>query len=205
MTNVIRSVRFLVRLSWRTDRRRLLIAVALMMLGAAASPLLAVCLRGLTDDALAAKPESATLYALAAAALLTAELMLAHFAHLYYFELAEMETEALDAELIALTNDSTGMEHLDDPDVADTVALAREDAAQIQPSLEAVLQLAAAVLQIVATTLLLLLLAFAPWLALLPVFALVPVLAGRRAQEYVTHARESTADQLRLGRHLLAV
>jgi ATP-binding cassette subfamily B protein len=129
--------------------------------------------------------------------------MLAHFAHLYYFELSELETEAVDAELIALANESAGMEQLENPEFADAVALAREDAAQIQPSLEAVLQLAGVVLQIAATTFLLV--ALAPWLMVLPMLALLPILAGRRAQRHVTRARESVADQLRLNRHLLAV
>jgi hypothetical protein len=68
-------------------------------------------------------------------------------------------------------------------------------------ALEGVLQLSGLLLQIAITAAILI--ALNPWLAFLPPIAVPPVLSARRAQASYERARERTAGQLRLTRHLL--
>jgi ATP-binding cassette subfamily B protein len=69
--------------------------------------------------------------------------------------------------------------------------------------MEAMLQLAGVAVQLTITAILLVLLN--PWLVLLPVAALVPVLTGSRAQRLLDAAKQDVAAPTRLGRHLLDV
>ena len=66
-----------------------------MFAGYIAAPLAALALRSLTDSLLGQQAGSALTYALLAAVLLVAHLMLSHFAHLDYFEVAELQQNRL--------------------------------------------------------------------------------------------------------------
>jgi hypothetical protein len=85
------AARYLFTLGLRVDRRRLLRAVVLMFAGYIAAPLAALALRSLTDSLLGRHAGPALTFALLAALLLVAQLMLSHFAHLDYFEVAELQ------------------------------------------------------------------------------------------------------------------
>ncbi|GJF30480.1 ABC transporter permease [Kitasatospora sp. NE20-6] len=201
MTTLLLAVRRLLRLAVLCDARRLTRAVALMTVGYLATPLIAVCLKSLTTAAVARSAGTATWLALTTALLLVLELMMTHFAHLSYFELGELEELALQNEVIGLAHGTAGLEDLDRPGWADTLALVREELPRTRASLEAVLQLGGVALQLGVTAVLLGMLS--PWLVLLPAAAVVPVAAGNRAQRLVEHAKETTAPGIRLGRHLL--
>ena len=200
MRDLARAATFLLAMSWRTDRRRLLTAAALMVAGYAATPLIAVALSVFTDEALA-RETAAVWAALVAAALLVFELMMAHFAHLAYFELGEMEEMTLNSELIELAGSGEDLRQLDNPQFADGLALVRADLVQTRMALAAVLQLAGVLVQIAITSAILA--AVNPLLTVLLLAALPPVLAGKSAHALTDRAHEATAEQTRVVRHLL--
>ena len=201
--SILRAGRFLIMLGFRIDRVRLARAVVLMLTGYAAAPLAALALAQFTEDGLRHHFGAMLWLAAAAASLLVAQLMLSHFAHLDYFELAEMQEIRLRTELVDLVNRPSGMEHLENPAFADNVNLVREALVISTRALEALLQLAGLVLQTVIT--MAILIALSPWLALLPLTAVPSVLLARKAWAITERAREITAELTRLSSHLITV
>jgi len=198
---VLRAARFLLSLGLRLDRWRLARAVALMLAGYLAAPFAAIGLGRFADAALAGQAGTTAALAAVVAMLLVAQVTLSHFAHLDYFELAEVQEARLREELVDLVNRAPHIDHLDTPEFADNVGLVRESLASNTRALESVLQLGGLLLQTVVTTAALVMLD--PWLALLPLAALPPVLLSRRAQAALEQARERSAEAVRLHRHLL--
>jgi len=198
---VFRAGRYLFVMGLRADSVRLLRALVLMLVGYLAAPLAALALRDLTDSVLAHRTGPALVSAVLAAVALVAELMLSHFAHLDYFEVAELQQVHMRGELMDLVNGPPGIGHLDQPDFADKVALVRDGLYATTRSLEAVLQLAGLLLQTAITVVLLV--TVNPWFAFLPLCAVVPVILERVAQAAAESARERTAERLRLSKHLL--
>ena len=198
---IARAARYLFSLGLQVDRGRLTRAVVLMFAGYIAAPLAALALRGLTDSLLGRQPGPALWYALLAAALLVAQLMLSHFAHLDYFEVAELQQNRLRGELMSLVNGPPGIDHLDRADFADNAGLVRDGLFGSTRALEAVLQLAGLTVQTAITAAILI--DLNPFFALLPLCAVVPVLLERAAQNAVESAREQTAERLRLNKHLI--
>jgi ATP-binding cassette subfamily B protein len=198
---ILRAARYLFSLGLSLDRGRLLRAVVLMFAGYIAAPLAALALRGLTDSVLGRQSGQALTWALLAALLLVAQLMLSHFAHLDYFEVAELQQNRLRGELMSLVNGPPGIEHLDRADFADNTGLVRDGLFGSTRALEAVLQLAGLFLQTAITAGILI--DLNPFFAFLPVLAVVPVLLERVAQNTAESAREATAEKLRLNKHLI--
>ena len=164
---IVRAARYLFSLGLRLDRGRLLRAVVLMFAGYIAAPLAALALSSLTDSLLGRQADSALTYALLAALLLVAQLMLSHFAHLDYFEVAELQQNRLRGELMSLVNGPPGIDHLDRADFADNTGLVRDGLFGSTRALEAVLQLAGLLLQTAITAAIL--------IDLNPFFALLPL------------------------------
>ncbi|HCT77878.1 MAG TPA: ABC transporter ATP-binding protein [Micromonosporaceae bacterium] len=197
----MKGVLFLLRLAAFTDLRRLVIAAVLMAIGFLSTPFIGLLLKGLTDSAVAGNVELATKFALVTALLLVFELVMANFAHLFYFELGEKMGAALDAELADRVNGTADLEHFDSPEYADTLTLVRQDILQTRVGLESVLHLAGLLLRALVTTIILAIVN--PWLALLPLAAVPPVLIARRAQLLINKAREANAAKARLTGHLV--
>ena len=198
---IFRAAYYLFALGMRLDVVRLLRAVILMFTGYVAAPLAALALRDLADSVLAHQADAALTFALLAATALVAQLMLSHFAHLDYFEVAELQQARLRGELMDLVNGPPGIDHLDQADFADNAALVRDGLFATTRSLEAVLQLAGLSIQTAITVGILV--TVNPLLAFLPLCAVVPVLLERAAQSAVEGARERTAGRLRLSEHLI--
>ncbi len=198
---VLRACRFLLRLGWRLDRRRLVRALVLMFGGYLAAPAVAVALGRFADAVLTGRAAVAGYLAVAVAVLLVAQLMLGHFAHLDYFELAELQEARLRTDLVDAVNRPPHVDHLDDPAFADDVSLVRDALFGNTQALESVLQLIGLLVQVAVTAVVLV--ALDPWLALLPLLAVPPVLAARSAQRVLERAKEGCAEGLRLNRHLI--
>jgi ATP-binding cassette, subfamily B, bacterial len=198
---ILRAARFLFVMGLRVDKTRLLRAVILMFAGYIAAPLAALALRDFANDAIGRQAGPALAAALLAATALVAQLMLSHFSHLDYFEVSEVQQMRMRGELMDLVNGSPRIDHLDRSDFADNVTLVRDGLFATTRSLEAVLQLAGLLLQMVITIVLLVLVN--PWFACLPLCAVVPVLLERKAQPAIEGARDRTAARLRLAKHLL--
>src|ERR1700677_1642614 len=200
MKDMVFCIRFLFGLSWRTSRRRMLIGGQLLLIGSVATPLIGIELREIVDAVVAGHTRTAVIWSVATAVTLIAELMLGHFAHLYYFELGEQNEEALGRELLRIVNGSIGLQQCDDPGFADAVDLMRQDIAKMRATVESVLLLACMVIQTLITSAILALIQ--PWLLLLPLVAVAPVLLGRRAELTLDVARLRSAPALRSIRHL---
>jgi ATP-binding cassette subfamily B protein len=198
---VLSAIRFLLALGVRVDCSRLVRAVLLMLAGCAAAPLGALALAHFTDDALSRRFDAMAWSALVTAALYLAYLMFGHFAHLDYFELAEMQETRLRAELTDIVNRPDGIEHLDSSTFADNLNMVRETLVTNARALEAVLQLAGQFLQMIITTAILITLS--PWLAFLPLMAAPSVWLAGIAQAIIERARERVAEQNRLNNHLI--
>ncbi|MFE3381962.1 ABC transporter ATP-binding protein [Streptomyces anulatus] len=201
MTNLAHTARWLITLSWRTDRGRFTKAAVLLSVGYLATPAIAIALREFTDHLLADHLVTALVFGAVIASALIAELMLGHFAHLYYFEVGEQAELQVTSELIARANGTQGVEHLDSSDFADTMAVVREDIQKMRGYVEALLQIGALTVQLALTTVILG--SLEPWLLLLPLGALPPVLMGRYAQRRIDRAKVTAAEHNRRARHLL--
>jgi ATP-binding cassette subfamily B protein len=189
---------------WRQDARRASIAVVLMLLQAAAMPLAAPALAAVTDRVLAGDADGASWAAVGVAVAVIASLTAGHFAHIFYFELSEAITLELERDLIELSNGSAGLEHHERPDYADKLQVLRTEVSQLGfRAIESVLNGLGLGLAITITAVLLARLD--PWLLLLPLAAMPPLLLGRRAESLVAASREAAAEPVRRSRHLFTL
>lgn len=191
MNDVLRCLGRLAATGWRTDRRRLVVGGALVLAGALCTPLVAVAVRRLVDELLAGRTVSAAWAAMGVALLLTGELMLGHFAHLSYFELAEAVEERFNRDLAHLVNGVGDVDRHDDPGFADRVHLLRQDVLQMRGATQAGFQLVASAAQMVATAVVVA--TVSPLLLLLVPLAALPVVLGERAEVGLQAAREDQA------------
>jgi ATP-binding cassette subfamily B protein len=187
MRNLTHTARWLLKLAWTTDRGRFLKAAVLLLVGYLATPAVALALSEFTDRLLADDLRVALILGGVIALALIAELMLGHFAHLYYFELGEEAEWRINSELIDHTNGTDGVEHLDSSEFADTMVLVRHEIQKMRVYIESLLQISALSAQLALTTAILGNLE--PWLLLLPLGALPPVVMGRIAQRRVGRAQ----------------
>ncbi len=200
MTEALRASATLLAMSWRQARGRTLVSVVLVLAASIAAPLLALALKWLTDSVIAHDATAAGLAGCVAAVLAIGLLTLGHFAHIAYFELSELNALTLDERLIALSNGSAGIEHHERPEYADRLVVLQQELSQIQNAIFTVLALASLGAAIVITAVLL---AMAnPFLLLLPLAAIPPLVTGRIAQLGLDRARDETAENRRLGLHL---
>ncbi|TDD23826.1 ABC transporter ATP-binding protein [Nonomuraea diastatica] len=190
----------LLGLSWRQSRSRTATATGLMLVSGAAMPLAAACLRRLIDSAQLGRVTEAVVAGLLIAVLLIAALTLAHFAHLAYFELAELNLLRYDEELINLVNGSPGLQAHEDPAHADRFTIVEQEVQQTRNALQALMSLAGLATGMTLTTVLLV--ALHPLLLLLPLVSIPPLLAGRRAEQRMDRARKAGAAPTRLALNL---
>jgi ATP-binding cassette subfamily B protein len=198
---IVRESATLLRLCWREDKRRLLIAVVLVVSGSVATPLIALALKVLTNEAIAGNVGAAMGAGVALAVLAMGVLTLSHFAHIAYFELSELNMLTIDDELMQLANGSAGIQHQENPEYADRLAVLSRETDTLDRALEALLHMAGLAVALVITGVLLAMLN--PILLLLPVLAVPPLITGRWAENRLDKARERSARDVRLSWHLL--
>ncbi|NUS65892.1 MAG: ATP-binding cassette domain-containing protein, partial [Saccharothrix sp.] len=186
--------------AWRLNPRKTALAVVLMTAGAVAAPLLAAALGWMTREVVGGTPGHAVLAGVTVAALAVAVLAFAHFAHLAYYELSELAELDFDERVIEVSNGSAGIEHHERAEHADTWTVLRQEGRQFRTGLEALLNGVGLVLAVVLTAVLLA--AQNPWLLVLPVAALPPLLAGRVAERVLDRARTATAEPTRTALNL---
>ncbi len=200
MRQVISGARTLLRLSWRQSRAKTVTAVVLMLANALSLPLAALALKRMTDAAVAGDAAGAAWAGVAVAVLALGSLTFAHFAHIAYFELSELNMLTMDEELIAVANGSAALEHHERPEYADKLSVLQQELQQMKWAMSSLLAALALVVAMLLTAVLLARLH--PVLLLLPLVAIPPLLAGRRAQAIVDQARDANAERTRLARHL---
>jgi ATP-binding cassette subfamily B protein len=201
MRESLRSAAWLLRMSWHQHRAKTVASLTLMISGAVAAPLMALSLRWLTNAAVAGDAATAGWAGLAVAASAMGVLTLSHFAHLAYFELSEIDTLTTELRLIALSSGSAGIEHQERAEFADRLTVLQQEVQQIQNGIYAALTLSGLVVAISLTGLLLAMVN--PVLLLLPLVAVPPLMAGRRAQLILDRSREEAAADTRLAMHFL--
>ncbi|CAM5785997.1 ABC transporter ATP-binding protein [Cellulomonas persica] len=200
MKDVAFCLRRLLGVAWRLDRRRFVVGAGLLLLGAIATPVVAIGAGRLVDHVVAADVSGASVWAVVVAVALTGDLMLGHFAHLYYFELAEQTEEHFNRELLHLVNGSDHLDRTDDPAFADRVDLLRQDVMQMRATVQTGLQLGATAVQVLLTAVVLA--TVSPWLLVLAAFAVAPVVLGRRAESALQEVREEQSATTRSIRSL---
>ena len=189
--------------AWRVDRRKTVMSLVLMVAGAAATPLLAAALGRMTDEIIAGHATGAALAGVAVAGLAIAALTFSHFAHISYFELSEMAELDFDEQLVMLSNGSPGIEHQEQPELADSLTVLQQESRRFQVGLEALLNSLGLGLAVTLTAILLAL--QSPFLLLLPLAAVPPLLTGRWAERVLDRAKTVTAEPTRVALNLFTL
>ena len=192
MKRTLNAICLVLVMSWAIDRKRLIIGAGLLLLGSVAQPGVAIFVRDLTNATIGGSPVL-VLTALAAglALCITGQLMLAHFGHLWYFELGELDEIELSKRVSRAIHNDQPLDEIESAEVADKIELLRQDISSARVTLEATINLVAVAIQLVITCVLLV--TVSPWLLLLLVVAAVPVLTTSASERPVQGARADAA------------
>jgi ATP-binding cassette subfamily B protein len=201
MKRTLYAIRVILVLSWTIDKKRLIIGAGLLLFGSLAQPGVAIFVRDLTNATIADRP-ALVLIALSAglAFCITGQLMLAHFGHLWYFELGELDEIELSKRVSKAIHNEQPLDEIESAEVADKIELLRQDVAGARVTLEATISLVAVASQLVITCVLLV--TVSPWLLLLLVVAAVPVITTSASEKPVQNARKESAAFTRRIRNL---
>lgn len=201
MKRTLYAIRVILVLSWAIDKKRLIIGAGLLLFGSLAQPGVAIFVRDLTNATIAGSP-ALLLIALSAglALCITGQLMLAHFGHLWYFELGELDEIELSKRVSRAIHNEQPLDEIESAEVADKIELLRQDVAGARVTLEATISLVAVATQLVITCVLLI--TVSPWLLLLLVVAVVPVITTSASEKPVQNARRESAAFTRRIRNL---
>jgi ATP-binding cassette, subfamily B, bacterial len=172
-----------------------------MLVGAVSGPLVAVALARTTDAALGGRAGIAVGAAAAVALLALLNLTMEHFAHIFFMELGDLHHVRLEREIGDLAQGTSGLEVQEHHGFADRMELLREESGSLADGVKTVLTAVVLLVQIVLTAVLLA--EQEPWLLVLPVFAIPPLLASHVAERRLERRKLSTAERTRLGWHLL--
>jgi ATP-binding cassette subfamily B protein len=186
--------------AWRMDRRKTLLALTLIVAGAAAAPLLAAAMAWMTAAVVAGRAASAALAGVAVAALAIMTLTFSHFAHIAYFDLSELAELDFSERLLELSNGSPGIEHHERPEHADTLTVLELETGQFRPGLQAVMLGLGLGLAVVFTAVLLARQSLL--FLLLPLAALPALVSGRAAERILDRAKTATAEPTRTALNL---
>ncbi|WP_315097064.1 ABC transporter ATP-binding protein [uncultured Cellulomonas sp.] len=194
----------LLRLAGSISPGKLTLSAVLMVLQSVALPLAAPALAALTDAAVAGDTRRASVAAVLVAATVVAALTAGHFAHIFYFELGDEAVMRLERDLIGLSHDSPGIEHHERPEYADRLQVLRTELDRSGwGSMQALLSAIGLGVALLITGVLLAQLN--PWLLLLPLAAVPPLVLGRRAESVLGAARTAAATDNRRARHLFTL
>jgi len=200
MTDALVSCLTMFRIAWNHSRGKLIFSTIATLASGASWPLLALALAKATEAALAHDVSGAVVHGAFIGAGAIGVLMLQHFAYLPYTEIAERAEITLEAELMALANGSARLDHHERPDYADEFELLRKEIRQIAPGFTGLFNTLGLLVSMSVTAVLLA--GVNPWLLLLPVAAIPPVLTGQRAQRLLQKSREKNASTTRQAWHL---
>lgn len=201
MRDLARGVRTVLAASWRISPRQLLASAVLLLLSGLSFPLIAVSLGAAVDAAVERRAGPAVIAVTVTAVAAMMALTMEHFAHIFFFELGDRHRQRTEQEIGELAHGTVELAHQERREVADRMELLRQQTAALGASVQTVLTAGVLLLQIAVTGVLLA--QVQPWLLLLPLFGLVPVLCGRIAESRLERAELRTAESARLSWHLL--
>jgi ATP-binding cassette subfamily B protein len=202
--DLIKGMRDTAAFAWAAGPRNFILGFGLMMIQPLAMPVAALGLRGIVDHSLAGEARAAVWWAVAVAFLAITALTAEHFAHIFYFKTAEDMASLIEREVGALSNGSVGLEHHERADYADRIAYIRREADRAAwGTVNALYGGVAIVVALVVTGFLLATLS--PWLLLLPLAAIPPLLLGRKAETVAKAGRAKGAPATRQANHLFSL
>ena len=201
MTRWVAFIRYLLGISLRIDRKRTYVLVVLVLATAVSVPLFALGTKAFVNAASTGNVTAAMVLGVLVGILWISSVAIGHIVRPVAFELGDLNLIAYDAELIELGAGSAGLEHLENPEYADRLELARTEGGDLFLAMLFLASAAGVVLQLLVT--MVLLATVRPVLLLLPLFAIPAMFAGRWAQAHVDAAKARTAERARASRHLL--
>jgi len=201
---LLRGMKDTAAFAWAAGKLNFILGFSLMMVAPLAMPLAAVGLRGIVDNSLAGEARAAVWWAVAVAALTVTALTAEHFAHIFYFKTAEDMSALIEREVGALSNGSVGLEHHERADYADRIAYIRREADRAAWGTVSTLYGGVAIVVALVVTGVLLA-TLSPWLLLLPLAAIPPLLLGRKAETTAKAGRAAGAPATRQANHLFGL
>jgi ATP-binding cassette subfamily B protein len=198
---MLQNLAVMLRSSWRADRRRSLGALATTALIPVTRPMRAIGLGVMADGVVDHELRTAVTGAVIVAGLTGANRLLDWASVTIRMRLRENTICFLDEEVIELSARAPGLEHHERPDHQDQMELLRTDRHYLVNPFMPVAWTVAAVVQLVATVVV-----FAhlhPLLALLPLAGVPALVLSLRAHGWWERAREESAQDARLGVHLM--
>ncbi len=199
-----KGIRDTAAFAWRAGRLNFILGFSLMMVEPLAMPVAAVGLRGIVDNAIAGEARTAVIWAVVVAVLATLALTAGHFAHIFYFKTAEDMSALIERDIAELSNGSVGLEHHERADYADRIAYIRREADRAAWGTVSTLYGGVAIVVALVVTGALLA-TLSPWLLLLPVAAIPPLLLGRKAETVAKAGRAAGAPATRQANHLFGL
>lgn len=200
MREALLSCLAMFRIAWSHSKGKLIFSTLATLASGASWPLLALALKGATDAAVGHDVSGAVLNGVFIGVGVIGVLMLQHFAYLPYTEIAEQAEITLEAELMVLANGSARLDHHERPDWADKFELLRKEVGEIAPGFTGLFNTLGLLVSMSVTAVLLA--GVSPWLLLLPLAAVPPVLTTQRSQRLLEKAREDSAPTTRGAWHL---
>nr|AKC92672.1 putative ABC transporter [Amycolatopsis sp. SANK 60206] len=201
MGNLPRSIGETFASAWSLSRGRLIVSALLMMAGAVSGPLLALFLGRSVDAAIGGRTSVAAWCAAVIALGTLLNLTMEHFAHIFFFELGDLHQQDVERKMADLAHGTPGLALHERRDAADRFELLRQQSWALGASVQTVLTVGVLLAQIVLTAVFLA--RVEPWLLLLPLFGVPPVITGRLAEKRMERAELATAESARLSWHLL--
>ena len=197
----VRSIWLVVTLAVRADPWRAVLVALMEMANGLCVATLSLWLKLLADAAVDRDVTLALVAAASAAGAVTIGLFAGWLGANGQTVLRERTGLALEERLARLSLGVPGLEHHERPDYQDTLALLREERGMLGDSFYAVISGMQLVVRFGATVVLLITVHYS--LLLLPVFGLVLLATGRRAERLRQSAMEATAEPLRMANHLV--
>ena len=201
---LVKGMRDTAAFAWASGKLNFIFGFSLMMVAPLAMPLAAVGLRGIVDNSIAGEATAAMRWAVAVALLTITALTAEHFAHIFYFKTAEDMSALLEREVGKLSNGSIGLEHHERADYADRIAYIRREADRASWGTVSTLYGGVAIIVALVVTGILLA-TLSPWLLLLPVCAVPPLLLGRKAETIAKAGRTAGGPATRQANHLFGL
>lgn len=201
MKDLLLGIRDTAAFAWAAGKLNFILGFTLMMIQPLAMPIAALGLRGIVDDSMAGQARGAVTWGVVVACLATVTLTAEHFAHIFYFKTAEDMAGLINREVASLANGSVGLEHHERADYADRVAYIRRETSRASWSTVSALYGGVAIVVALAFTGFLLA-TLSPWLLLLPLAAIPPLLLGRQGEVVAKRGRSAGAPATRQANHL---
>ena len=201
MGKTLRSIWLVVTLAVRADPWRAVLVALMELANGLCVATLTLWLKLLADAAVDRDVSLALVAAACGAGAVTIGLFAGWLGANGQTVLRERTGLALEERLARLSLGVPGLEHHERPDYQDTLALLREERGTLGDSFYAVISGMQLVVRFGATVVLLITVHYS--LLLLPVFGLVLLATGRRAERLRQSAMEATAEPLRTANHLV--